>query len=477
MAQFLDPKQSMKIPKQKMPEQPPERRNKNFEEVNYGFTAELAIKEAQRCLRCKKPVCIDGCPVRIKIHKFIELIVQEKFLEAAKLIKEDNVLPAICGRVCPQEEQCELKCILGKKYEPVSIGRLERFVADYEMARNIEPQPVTAVKKNIKVAIVGSGPAGLSCAGDLIHMGYDVTVFEALHELGGVLTYGIPEFRLPKEIVRKEINNLKKIGVEFKTDTVIGRSITIDELMNKEGFKAVFIGVGAGLPWFMNIPGENLVGIYSANEWLTRMNLMKAYRFPEYDSPILDCKGKNVAVIGGGNTAMDAVRTGLRLGAKNASIIYRRSDKEMPARIEEIHHAKDEGVQFLMLTAPVEFIGDENERLTGMKCIKMELGKPDESGRRRPIPIEGSEFIMDIDIAVIAIGNGSNPLIHQTTPDIEVNKWGNIMVDEATMMTSKKGVFAGGDIVTGGATVILAMGAGRKAATGIDKYLSKKSTR
>ena len=476
MAQFLAPKQSMKIPKQKMPEQDPEKRNKNFDEVNYGFSKELAIKEAQRCLRCKKPVCIDGCPVRIRINEFIELIVKEKFLEAAKLIKKDNVLPAICGRVCPQEEQCELKCILGKKYEPVSIGRLERFVADFEMSKNIEPEPVIVPKKNIKVAIVGSGPAGLSCAGDLINMGYDVTVFEALHELGGVLTYGIPEFRLPKDIVRKEINNLKKTGVEFVTDTVIGRSITIDELMGKEGYKAVFIGVGAGLPWFMNIPGENLVGIYSANEWLTRMNLMKAYRFPEYDSPILDCKGKNVAVIGGGNTAMDAVRTGLRLGATNAYIIYRRSDKEMPARIEEIHHAKEEGVQFLMLTAPVEFIGDQNERLIGMKCIKMELGKPDESGRRRPIPIQGSEFIMDIDIAVIAIGNGSNPLIHQTTPDIQVNKWGNIIVDDETLMTSKKGVFAGGDIVTGGATVILAMGAGRKAASAIDKYLSANAS-
>jgi glutamate synthase (NADPH/NADH) small chain len=474
MAQFLDPKQSLKIPRQKMPEQDPAERSHNFNEVNYGFTAELAIKEAQRCLRCKKPVCIDGCPVRIKIHKFIELIVKEDFLGAAKIIKKDNFLPAICGRVCPQEEQCELKCILGKKYQPVSIGRLERFVADYEISKGIEPQAVKMAKKNKKVAIVGSGPAGLSCAGDLVRLGYDVTVFEALHELGGVLTYGIPEFRLPKDIVRKEIDNLRKIGVTFITDTVIGRSITVDELMNREGFHAIFIGVGAGLPWFMNIPGENLVGVYSANEWLTRVNLMKAYRFPEYDSPILDCKGKNVVVVGGGNTAMDAVRTGLRLGAQNAYIIYRRSEKEMPARMEEIHHAQEEGIQFLMLTNPIEFIGDEKGRLIKMKCIKMELGEPDESGRRRPIPIAGSEFIMDIDIAVIAIGNGSNPLISQTTPDMKVNRWGNIIVDEKTLMTSKEGVFAGGDIVTGGATVILAMGAGRTAAKSIDSYLSNK---
>jgi glutamate synthase (NADPH/NADH) small chain len=474
MTQFLHPKQSMMIPRQKMPEQEPGKRRHNFNEVNYGFNAELAIKEAQRCLQCKKPLCIAGCPVRVKIDQFIKLIVQEDFLAAAKLIKEDNVLPAICGRVCPQEEQCELKCILGKKHQPVSIGRLERFVADYEMLRGIEPDPLKITKKNKKVAIIGSGPAGLSCAGDLIRLGYEVTVFEALHELGGVLTYGIPEFRLPKEIVRKEINNLRIIGVHFITDMVIGKSITIDELLNPEGFQAVFIAAGAGLPWFMNIPGENLLGIYSANEWLTRVNLMKAYRFPEYDSPILGCKGKNVAVIGGGNTAMDAVRTGLRLGAKNAYIIYRRSENEMPARIEEIHHAREEGIQFIMLTNPVEFIGDDRERLIKMKCIKMELGAPDDSGRRRPLPVSGSEFIMDIDIAVIAIGNGSNPLIAQTTPEIQVNRRGNIMVDEKTMMTSKEGVFAGGDIVTGGATVILAMGAGRTAAKAIDEYLKNK---
>jgi glutamate synthase (NADPH/NADH) small chain len=474
MSQFLDPKQSMKIPKQKMPEQDPDKRRYNFNEVNHGFTVELAIKEAQRCLRCKKPLCIEGCPVRIKIDKFIELIVREDFLGAAKLIKLDNVLPAVCGRVCPQEEQCELKCILGKRYQPVAIGHLERFVADYELVRNIDPEMVSAAKKNKKVAIIGSGPAGLSCAGDLIRIGYEVTVFEALHELGGVLTYGIPEFRLPKAIVRKEIDNLKKIGVNFITDTVIGKSITIDELINEEGFHAIFIAVGAGLPWFMNIPGENLVGVFSANEWLTRVNLMKAYRFPEYDSPILDCKGKNVAVIGGGNTAMDAVRTGLRLGAKNAYIIYRRSEKEMPARIEEINHAREEGIQFIMLTKPIEFMGDDRGRLIKMKCIKMELGEPDDSGRRRPIPVPGSEFIMSMDIVVIAVGNGSNPLISQTTPELQVNRWGNIIVNEETMMTSKAGVFAGGDIVTGGATVILAMGAGRQAAQSIDAYLENK---
>ena len=472
MAEFLPPKERMKIPKQIMPEQDPQVRNKNFNEVNYGLTKELAILEAQRCLQCKTPTCIDGCPVVIKIDDFITMIVEEDFLGAARKIKEDNMLPAICGRVCPQEDQCEKTCVLGKKYEPVAIGRLERFVADYEMSNDIEPVPVSVAKKNKKVAIVGSGPAGLSCAGDLINMGYDVTVFEALHELGGVLVYGIPEFRLPKDIVRKEIQNMEKLGIEFRTDMVVGRSQTIDELMNEEKYEAVFIGVGAGLPWFMNIPGENLVGVYSANEFLTRINLMKAYKFPQYDSPMLDCKGKNVAVMGGGNTAMDAVRISLRLGAKNAYIVYRRSEVEMPARIEEVHHAKDEGVQFLMLTTPTEMIGNEDGVLTGMKCLKMELGEPDDSGRRRPIPIEGSDYLLDVDIAVIAIGNGSNPLIHQTTPEIEVNKWGNIVVSGDEMKTSKKGVFAGGDIVTGGATVILAMGAGRNAAKAIDEYLS-----
>jgi len=472
MARELTPKERMQIPKQVMPEQKPDVRNKNFEEVNLGYSEESAILEAERCLQCKKPKCIDGCPVNIKIDEFIDLIAKGEFVDAAKKIKEDNALPAICGRVCPQEEQCEQTCIVGKKTDSVSIGRLERFVADYEMSQNLKQEEFKVTKKGKKVAIVGSGPAGLSCAGDLAKMGYDVTVFEALHELGGVLVYGIPEFRLPKEIVRKEINNMKALGVKFKTNAVIGRTETIDELMNGEGYSACFVAVGAGLPYFMNIPGENLNGVYSANEFLTRVNLMKAYKFPEYDSPILDVKDKNVAVFGGGNTAMDAVRTSKRLGAKHAYIIYRRSEVEMPARIEEVHHAKEEGVEFMILHNPLEFIGDENGWLKQVKLIKMELGEPDDSGRRRPVKIEGSEFIVDIDATVVAIGNGSNPLIHQTSPEIDVNKWGNILVRDDSMKTSKKGVFAGGDIVTGGATVILAMGAGRNAAAAINEYLT-----
>ncbi|MCK4749412.1 MAG: NADPH-dependent glutamate synthase [Bacteroidales bacterium] len=470
-------KKIIDLDRREMPKQSPNIRRSNFLEVAFGYTEELAVAEAKRCLQCKKPFCMDGCPVEIHIPAFIKSIAERDFAASIKMLKNKNCLPAVCGRVCPQEEQCEKTCVLGKKYEPVSIGRLERFVADVEMEAGVEPTPVTTPKKGKKVAIVGSGPAGLSCAGDLIYMGYDVTVFEALHELGGVLVYGIPEFRLPKEIVRKEIHNLEKIGVKFETDMVIGRSLTIDELMQEEGYEAVFIGVGAGLPWFMNIPGENLVGVYSANEFLTRVNLMKAYLFPEYDMPMLDMKGKNVAVMGGGNTAMDAVRISKRLGAKNSFIVYRRSEIEMPARVEEVHHAKEEGVKFLMLTAPIEMVGDENGRIQAMKCIKMELGEPDDSGRRRPIPIEGSEYILDIDVAVIAIGNGSNPLIHQTSPEIGVNKWGNSVVDADTMKTTKKGVFAGGDIVTGGATVILAMGAGRKAAKAIDNYLSNGKER
>ncbi len=472
MANELTPKERMQIPKQVMPERDPLVRNKNFEEVNLGFSEAVAIKEAERCLQCKKPKCIAGCPVSIKIDEFIDLVAAGEFLDAANKIKEDNALPAICGRVCPQEEQCEQVCVTGKKGDSVSIGRLERFVADYEMTQNLPVKKLKVKKKGKKVAIVGSGPAGLSCAGDLAKLGYDVTVFEALHELGGVLVYGIPEFRLPKEIVRKEINNMKALGVKFKTNTVIGKTDTIDELLNGEGFSAVFVAVGAGLPYFMNIPGENLNGVYSANEFLTRINLMKAYKFPDFDSPILGCNGKNVAVFGGGNTAMDAVRTSKRLGAKHSYIIYRRSEVEMPARIEEVHHAKEEGIEFMILHNPLEFIGDENGWLKQIKLIKMELGEPDDSGRRRPVAIKGSEFIIDIDIVVVAIGNGSNPLIHQTTPEIDVNKWGNILVKDDSMKTSKQGVFAGGDIVTGGATVILAMGAGRNAASAIDEYLT-----
>ena len=467
----ISKKDRMKIPRQIMPEQDPDVRGTNFKEVNLGLTEELAKLEALRCLQCPKPVCIDGCPVGVKINDFIKLVSEGDYAGAAAKIKEDNMLPAICGRVCPQEEQCEAKCVVGKKGESIAIGRLERFVADYEREHLGLSIPKVKDKTGKKVAVVGSGPAGLSCAGDLIQMGHDVTVFEALHELGGVLIYGIPEFRLPKEIVRVEIESLKNLGVEFKTNAVIGFTDTIDELM-QNGYDAVFIAVGAGLPHFMNIEGENLNGVYSSNEFLTRVNLMKAYKFPEYDTPVFNCKDKNIAVFGGGNTAMDSVRTSKRLGAKNAYIIYRRSDTEMPARKEEIHHAKEEGIEFTLLSNPKRFIGDENGWLKGVELIKMELGEPDSSGRRKPIPIEGSNYILDIDMAIIAIGNGSNPIIQKTTSDLEFNKWGNIVVNEGTMATTKPGVFAGGDIVTGGATVILAMGAGRTAAKAINNYLA-----
>ena len=454
-----------------MPEQDSYKRRSNFNEVNLGFTEELAKMEAMRCIQCPKPTCVEGCPVGVKIGEFIALVADGDYLGAASKLKEDNLLPAICGRVCPQEEQCEVKCVTGKKGEPVAIGRLERFVADYERETVGIRQPELKPKTGKRVAIVGSGPAGLSCAGDLIQMGHDVTVFEALHELGGVLIYGIPEFRLPKSIVKAEIDSLKALGVEFKTNSVIGFTDTIDELL-ATGYDSVFIAVGAGLPYFLNIPGENLNGVYSSNEFLTRVNLMKAYRFPEYDTPVFNCKDKNVAVFGGGNTAMDAVRTSKRLGAKNSYIIYRRSDVEMPARKEEIHHAKEEGIDFIFLSNPVKFNGDKDGWLKSVTLQKMELGEPDASGRRRPVPIPGSEYDVPIDMAVIAIGNGSNPIIQKTTPDMNYNKWGNIMADETTMKTSKRGVFAGGDIVTGGATVILAMGAGRKAAAAINRYLS-----
>ncbi len=466
----LPKKERMKIPRQPMPEQPPLERNANFEEVNLGFTEELAMLEANRCLQCPKPVCQEGCPVGVQIREFIGLVSDGKFGEAAAKIKETNVLPAVCGRVCPQETQCEAKCVVGVKGESVAIGRLERFVADWERD-NLGLKPfIPLEKKGKKVAIVGSGPAGLSCAGDLIMRGYDVTVFEALHELGGVLIYGIPEFRLPKEIVAAEVEALRKAGVDFQTNAVIGFTDTVDELF-QQGFEAVFISVGAGLPYFMNIPGEHLNGVYSANEFLTRVNLMKAYDFPNYSTPVMDVRGKNVAVFGGGNTAMDGVRTAKRLGAERAMVIYRRSQEEMPARKEEFHHAVEEGVEFHYLTLPLEFVGDENGWLTGVKLQKTELGEPDASGRRKPIPIEGSEYIQEISMAIVAIGNGSNPIIKQTTPDIETTKRGTIKVDELNMRTSKKGVFAGGDIVTGGATVILAMGAGRTASQAIDEYL------
>jgi len=456
------------IPRQKMSEQKPEERVKNFKEVPFGYSEDLAITEAKRCLFCKKPLCIAGCPVEIDIPGFIKLISEGDFIGAAKKLKETNSLPAVCGRVCPQEDQCEKVCVLAKKYDPVAIGNLERFAADYEREKGEIEIPRIDKSTGKKVAIVGSGPAGLTVAGDLIKMGHRVTVFEALHKAGGVLVYGIPEFRLPKAVVQSEVDYLARLGVEIKTSSVIGMVQTIDELFDS-GYQAIFIGTGAGLPNFMRIPGENLNGVYSANEYLTRSNLMKAYSFPEYDTPIFS--GKNVAVLGGGNTAMDSVRTALRLGADNAYIVYRRSRKEMPARIDEIHHAEEEGVQFHFLTAPVRYLETQDGWVKSMECIKMQLGEPDASGRRRPVPIEGSNYIMDVDTVVVAIGNSSNPLVPKTTPGLEVNKWGNIIADPETCQTSRKGVFAGGDIVTGGATVILAAGAGKKAARAIDAYL------
>jgi glutamate synthase (NADPH/NADH) small chain len=460
-----------KVPRQKMPEQDPQKRVGNFEEVPLGYSAQQAIAEAKRCIQCKKPGCISGCPVDVKIPEFIKDIAEGRFIEAAQKLKETNSLPAVCGRVCPQEDQCEKTCILGKKGEPVAIGRLERFAADYERnaGKVTIPSPAKATGK--KIAVVGAGPAGLTIAGDLVKLGYDVTIFEALHKAGGVLVYGIPEFRLPKAIVEAEVEYLKKLGVKIETNFVIGRTKTIDELF-AEGYDAVFIGVGAGAPVFMNIPGENLSGIYSANEYLTRSNLMKAYLFPEYDTPIV--RGKRVAVIGGGNVAMDSVRTALRLGAEKAMIIYRRTEVEMPARKEEVHHAREEGVEFLMLTNPVEYIGNEAGWVTGVKCIKMELGEPDASGRRSPVPINGSEFMIDVDTVVVAVGTMANPIVPTTTPGLTTNKRGYIITKDESGLTSRAGVYAGGDIVTGSATVILAMGAGRKAANAIHDYLSKK---
>ncbi len=456
-----------KIPRQAMPEQDPKVRAHNFDEVPYGYDEKLAQLEAQRCLQCKKPKCVEGCPVEVEIPQFIKFIVEGDFAAAARQLKNKNSLPAVCGRVCPQESQCENTCILGKKGEPVAIGRLERFAADYERNNNLVTIPEIAPATGKRVAVVGSGPASLTLAGDLIKKGHEVIIYEALHKPGGVLVYGIPEFRLPKAIVAAEVDYLQKMGVKIETDVVVGKTVTIDELL--EDHDAVFLGVGAGLPLFLNLPGENLCGIYSANEYLTRSNLMKAYKFPEYDTPI--ALGKQVAVIGAGNVAMDAARTALRLGADTVKIVYRRSRAEMPARAEEIHHAEEEGVQFELLTNPVRFIGNEDGWVTGMECIKMELGEPDDSGRRRPIPIEGSNFTMECDMVVVALGTRANPLIPSTTPDLKLNKWGYIEADPETGATSKKGVYAGGDIVTGSATVILAMGAGRKAANAIHEYL------
>jgi len=470
MGNPLPPRERMKLPRQKMPEQEPSERRQNFAEVNLGLDELLARREALRCLECASPRCTQGCPVGVKIREFIQLVLEGDYLGAAAKILEDNVLPAITGRVCPQEHQCEGNCILGKRGEPIGIGYLERFVADYEREHGGPALPPKAPPTGKRVAIVGSGPAGLSAAGDLVRMGHEVLVLEALHEIGGVLIYGIPEFRLPKEIVRLEVENLRRLGVRFQTNVVVGKTVTLDELLGREGFDAVFVATGAGLPVFPNIPGEHLCGVYSANEFLTRVNLMRAGQ-PGADEPVFDCRGKDVVVIGGGNTAMDAVRTAVRLGAATATVVYRRSEAEMPARLEEVKHAREEGVRFQLLTAPVEFLDDGRGWLDGVRCVRMELGAPDPSGRRRPVPVPGSEFVIPARMAVIAVGNRGNPLIQSTTPDLATTPEGYIRADPETLKTSKKGVFAGGDIVTGGATVILAMGAGRRAARAIDEDL------
>lgn len=450
-------------------EQDAKERATNFKEVCLGYNKEEAMEEASRCINCKNAQCIKGCPVAINIPGFIEQVKEGNIEKAYQIISESSALPAVCGRVCPQESQCEGKCIRGFKGDPISIGKLERFVADWARENGIKPAGATE-KKGKKVAVIGSGPAGLTCAGDLAKMGYDVTIFEALHEAGGVLIYGIPEFRLPKDaVVAKEIENVKSLGVKIETNVVVGKAVTIDELMEEEGFSAVFIGSGAGLPKFMGIPGENSNGVFSANEYLTRSNLMKAFD-ENANTPIMH--GKKVAVVGGGNVAMDAARTALRLGAE-VHIVYRRSEEELPARVEEVHHAKEEGIIFDLLTNPTEILADENGWVTGMKCIRMELGEPDASGRRRPVEIPGSEFVMELDTVIMSLGTSPNPLISSTTEGLETNKWKCIIADESNGKTTKEGVYAGGDAVTGAATVILAMGAGKAAAKGIDEYLSK----
>ena len=457
--------------RQPMPEQDARRRAQNFQEVPKGYTPDMAVKEAQRCLNCKKPKCVDGCPVGIAIPQFVKLIAGGKFVEAALKLKEQTSLPAVCGRVCPQESQCEAVCIIGNKFDPVAIGRLERFAADYVHEHGGEPEPVLPSPTGKKVAIIGSGPAGITVAGDLARLGHKAVIFEALHLPGGVLMYGIPEFRLPKAIVQYEINNLRKLGVEIHTDCVIGKTDTIDQLLNKKGFDAVFIGTGAGLPMFLGIPGENAIGVYSANEFLTRANLMKAYDFPRYaTSPI---RPKHAITVGGGNVAMDAARTALRLGAKS-TVVYRRAREQMPARAEEVHHAEQEGVQFNLLTNPVKILADAKHRVTGMECLKMELGPPDESGRRRPVPIEGSNFVIEADAVIVSIGNSPNPLIPQTAPDLKTTRWGTLETNPETMLTSKPGVFAGGDVVSGAATVISAMGDSKRAARAIHEYLKSR---
>ena len=460
---------NMSLVKNPMPEQDAKVRARNFEEVTLGYTEEMAINEAQRCLNCKHMPCVAGCPVNVQIPKFISLIAEGKFADACAAIKETSALPAVCGRVCPQETQCECKCVRGIKGEPVAIGRLERFAADWAREHNAE-EIVKPESNGIKVAIIGAGPAGLTCAGDLAKLGYDVTIFEAFHKAGGVLVYGIPEFRLPKIIVQKEVENLEKLGVKIMTNMFIGKVLYIDELFNDYGFKAVFVGSGAGLPSFMGIEGEGLVGVYSANEFLTRINLMKAY-LDEYDTPIR--KGKSVAVVGGGNVAMDAARSAMRLGAEHVYIIYRRSEAELPARAEEVHHAKEEGIEFLLLNNPTKILGDENGNVRAIECIKMELGEPDASGRRRPVAIEGSNYEVPVDTVIMSIGTSPNPLIRSTTEGLEANKWGCLVADDKAA-TTKEGVYAGGDAVTGAATVILAMGAGKTAAESMHEYLQEK---
>lgn len=458
---------NMALNKVKMPEQNPDIRNKNFKEVALGYDEAMAVEEAQRCLNCKHKPCVAGCPVNVKIPEFIQLVADGKFEEAYYKIRETNSLPAVCGRVCPQETQCEQLCVRAKKGESVGIGRLERFVADWYMA-NCKTDETRPRSNGIKVAVVGSGPSGLTCAGDLAKLGYEVTIFEAFHVPGGVLMYGIPEFRLPKALVQKEIQTVKNLGVNIQTNMVIGKVLTIDDLKS-EGYKAVFIGSGAGLPSFMSIPGENLNGVYSANEFLTRINLMSAYKFPDTDTPVF--VGRNVAVVGGGNVAMDAARSAKRLGAENVYIVYRRSEAEMPARLEEVHHAKEEGIILKVLTNPKQILGTEDGWVKGMECVEMELGEPDKSGRRRPVEKKGSEHIIDLETVIMSIGQSPNPLISSTTPGLDVQSWGGIIVEEETGATSKSGVYAGGDAVTGAATVILAMGAGKKAAEAIDRYI------
>lgn len=469
----LTNKERLALPQQKMPEQNPKERIRNVNEVPYGFTEDMAVAEAERCLQCKNAPCVKGCPVEVNIPGFIQLITERKFREAAAAIKVTNVLPAVCGRVCPQEEQCQKPCTVGKSLKSVDravqIGKLERFIADWEMSQPDAEMPLIKPDTGKKIAIIGCGPAGITVAADCRRQGHQVTIFEALHKPGGVLAYGIPEFRLPKKIVGREVDNLVRMGVELRTNMVIGKIYTIDELM-ENGYDAVFVGTGAGLPVFMNIPGENLNGVYSANEYLTRANLMQAYSFPNTATPI--ARSNNVAVFGGGNVAMDSARTALRLGAKNVYLVYRRSFVEMPARKEEIHHAEEEGVQMTLLTNPVRIIGNDKGWVTGVECIRMELCEPDASGRCRPEPVKGSEYVLPVDTCIVAIGNASNPLIPQTSPDIQVTKWGNIIADAESLKTSKKGVFAGGDIVLGAATVILAMGQGRKAAMAINEYLT-----